>query len=63
MNNMTAKCMDPANPDSMVEHQVRCEIDGRPFVITIYASDPMHAIERAMCAPHHLWRLEVRVPA
>ena len=58
MNNLTAKCMDPANPDEMVEHQVRCEVDGRPFVMTIYASDPQHAIKRAMKAPDHLWRLD-----
>jgi hypothetical protein len=60
MNNLTAKCMDPGNPDTMVEHQVRCEIDGRPYVLAIYATDPMHAIQRAQETPHHLWRLDVK---
>jgi hypothetical protein len=51
--------MDKANPAEIVEHQVRCEIDGRPFVLTIYATDPQHAIKRAMETPAHLWRLDV----
>ena len=59
MINLTAKCMDPGNPSELVEHQVRCQIDGRPFVMTIYATDPMHAIKRAQETPAHLWRLDV----
>lgn len=59
MNNLTARCTDRNNPAEMVEHQVKCEIDGRPFVMTIYATDPMHAIKRAQETPAHLWRLDV----
>lgn len=58
MNNLTARCMDMANPAEMVEHQVRCDIDGRPYVLTLYATDPQHAIKRAMETPAHLWRLD-----
>jgi hypothetical protein len=59
MKNLMAKCMDPRNPDSMVEHRVTAEIDGRPFYLSIYATDPMHAIQRAQETPPHLWRLDV----
>ena len=59
MNNLRAKCMDPANPSEMVLHEVRCDIDGRPFVLGLYATDPMHAIQRAQQTPAHLWRLDV----
>ncbi len=59
MNNLRAKCMDPANPDEMVEHKVWADIDGRPFYLTLYATDPMHAIKRAQETPAHLWRLDV----
>lgn len=44
----------------MVLHEVRCQIDGRPFVLGLYATDPQHAIKRAMETPAHLWRLDVK---
>lgn len=59
MKNLTARCVDLANPSDMVLHEVRCEIDGRPYVLRLYATDPQHAIKRAMETPTHLWRLDI----
>jgi hypothetical protein len=59
MKKLMATCIDKNNPSDMVEHEVRGEIDGRPFVITLYATDPMDAIRRAEVTPAHLWRLDV----
>ena len=59
MRNLTATCMDRDNPADMVAHLVRCDIDGRPYLLTLYATDPQHAIKRALETPSHLWRLDV----
>lgn len=60
MQNLTAKCLDRYSSEDMVLHEVKCEIDGRPFVLSLHATDPQHAIQRAMQTPAHLWRLDVK---
>lgn len=56
MNNMQAVCLDKQSDEYMVLHQVVAEFGGRPFVVELFASDPMHAITRARSMPQHLWK-------
>lgn len=59
MMNLTATCLDTDSNDELVLHRVTSVIDGRPMVVQLYASDPPHAIQRAMEMPQRLWRLDV----
>ena len=59
MKDLVARCLGRSSSSDMVLHEVRCQIDGRPYVLGLYATDPQHAIKRAMETPTHLWRLDI----
>jgi hypothetical protein len=56
MNNLIGKCVDKSSDADLVMHRVTCEMSGRPFVVELMASDPMHAIQRAKTMPINLWK-------
>jgi hypothetical protein len=47
------------SPDNWRWYECEKEIDGRPFVFSVMATDAAHAKRRAYEAPLYLWRLNV----
>ena len=56
MKNLRAKCLGLRSNDDVVEHLVSADINGNPYVLNIYATDPQDAIMRAMRTPETSWQ-------
>lgn len=56
MNNLIGKCIDLSSDADLVMHRVTCDLNGRPVVVELMATDPQHAILRAKTMPINLWK-------